>query len=892
VAWSVVLLQGLLLFPISVRVSMPNWWNERVPNWNSLVPQWEQYADLSKAIPVIASAVRVESEFATKSVPATSEFGSLVDDAERSNDSAGSLAIKQLGGNYLGDTSTRTSDSPLDPSRSFEANPMISRSNVSPSEKFVFGTKIFAKTIGSIAYVDRRSFEVILLLVWGLGLLVAVGLLMVNYWLLNVSLSQCRPARRAWAEELQKLCLELGLERHVQLDVHQSLGPFLCWTPRGQRIVVPVRLWNRLSSAERLAVLHHELCHLRRGDLWKAIVARLVVSIHWFNPFAWLAAKRFDESAEWSCDTMLAREAPSRVTQLAGALLVAAQSQQNSPMVALSATGGPLFQRVRRLVAWNHQGDTLMQKGIWIGVLLVLVLIGNLRIHFHSSVAQAADEVSAPPINTSVAESDKSDSPYSDLRSSTQLSDIASRIMVDDKGILKEFVKVLQSPIGKIIMADRAALQAQNSVDSTESESQWEQFRTKFFDQSGKNWSVKPAYALPMQEYVESVRVAEKELTAIATAFLETATGMETKDDASEGSKVASMLKRFLQHPAAPAFIYHDELRSKLHPNVTDLAEQFQEFLVRSPKGVFVVRPARRMTTESRLATFDGMEGPLGRLEKELSAWSEDLYKRDPLHESFAATLALPEFAKYVIFEQISEDGQLRENELEYIFDQLEEATVDTASGLKIELENDNYKELQEMMDRFQVVWNYREALREPLVQLAEEVESQDDLHARLKAFLMTDMALFFIAEEMDYLPVEADVAVKQWLSQIVTKNAAGKFEVTAESTEDLQNRIDEFYRESRDVRRRGRLMDDFASLVSNQEVRTVMETITGKLILSELIQKSIDRPHVDGLQLWFDEFFEETPDGLVLHDWAVTNIEEVIAEAKALEKELVKSDF
>jgi len=65
-----------------------------------------------------------------------------------------------------------------------------------------------------------------------------------------------------------------------------------------------------------------------------------------------------------------------------------------------------------------------------------------------------------------------------------------------------------------------------------------------------------------MKEYVDSVRVAEKELTAIATVFEETAAGMETKDDGSEGSKVSSQLKHFLQHPAAPAFVYHEELRS------------------------------------------------------------------------------------------------------------------------------------------------------------------------------------------------------------------------------------------------------------------------------------------------------------------------------------------
>ncbi len=63
--------------------------------------------------------------------------------------------------------------------------------------------------------------------------------------------------------------------------------------------MVPVRLWNRLTRDERIAVLHHELCHLRRGDLWKALIARIVVALHWFNPVAWFSARRFDESAEW-----------------------------------------------------------------------------------------------------------------------------------------------------------------------------------------------------------------------------------------------------------------------------------------------------------------------------------------------------------------------------------------------------------------------------------------------------------------------------------------------------------------------------------------------------------------------------------------------------------------
>ena len=217
-----------------------------------------------------------------------------------------------------------------------------------------------------------RSTE-LLVTVWICGAVGLVGFGVWNYIILNAALMKARPARRSWAKELQDLSLELHLDRSIALDVHPVIGPLICWTPGGHRIVVPIGLWSELSSDERVAVMHHELSHLRRGDLWKSMLARLILALHWFNPVAWISARRFDESAEWACDALMASERPARVTQLANALLAATTARDGSPILAMSATGGPVFQRIRRLVSWDHRGDSVMQRLIWGGLLCPLV---------------------------------------------------------------------------------------------------------------------------------------------------------------------------------------------------------------------------------------------------------------------------------------------------------------------------------------------------------------------------------------------------------------------------------------------------------------------------------------------------------------------------------------
>lgn len=50
------------------------------------------------------------------------------------------------------------------------------------------------------------------------------------------------------------------------------------------------------------AILAHEICHIRRHDIWRKLFALTACSVHWFNPMAHVILPRMYEDLEPACD--------------------------------------------------------------------------------------------------------------------------------------------------------------------------------------------------------------------------------------------------------------------------------------------------------------------------------------------------------------------------------------------------------------------------------------------------------------------------------------------------------------------------------------------------------------------------------------------------------------
>ena len=154
-----------------------------------------------------------------------------------------------------------------------------------------------------ISFLFRNAdWRAILVSVWVGGMFCWLAVSVLAYVRFLRRCSAALPAPESWAGPWQRLLDAHDIRRSIPMAVTDGIGPALCWTPRGYRLLVPQRIWNELTSAQRLGILRHELAHFQRGDLQKTLLVRLLALPHWFNPFAWLASRRFAECAEWACD--------------------------------------------------------------------------------------------------------------------------------------------------------------------------------------------------------------------------------------------------------------------------------------------------------------------------------------------------------------------------------------------------------------------------------------------------------------------------------------------------------------------------------------------------------------------------------------------------------------
>jgi len=86
----------------------------------------------------------------------------------------------------------------------------------------------------------------------------------------------------------------------------------------------------------RQMVLLHELAHVRRGDVATHLMARLALSLYWWNPLAWAAWREFLKERERAADDLVLTSGAA-ATEYAGHLLEVVRTMQSAQPVAWAA---------------------------------------------------------------------------------------------------------------------------------------------------------------------------------------------------------------------------------------------------------------------------------------------------------------------------------------------------------------------------------------------------------------------------------------------------------------------------------------------------------------------------------------------------------------------------
>ncbi|MCA9065763.1 MAG: OmpH family outer membrane protein [Planctomycetaceae bacterium] len=197
--------------------------------------------------------------------------------------------------------------------------------------------------------------------IWLTGACTCVVVMMQNYRRFLKTIPPEIPYPAEWHQQWLRLQADFGAQS-VRLTVTSGPGPALVRVSSGYRLLVPFDQWELLCPVQRETVLRHELEHWKRGDLWRFLAWRLIASVQWFNPFAWLAVRRLEECAEWECDDAVRRACQESTTGYLHALLEFSTGLKVVPATVPAVSGHSLVRRVQRLVSTDFTEDSKMKK--------------------------------------------------------------------------------------------------------------------------------------------------------------------------------------------------------------------------------------------------------------------------------------------------------------------------------------------------------------------------------------------------------------------------------------------------------------------------------------------------------------------------------------------------
>ena len=254
----------------------------------------------------------------------------------------------------------------------------------------------------------------ILALVWLCGVLLSLALRSVRYAIgMHTLKRHAYPADDRLTEISYKLCESWHIRKSMRVRICPALsGPVVCGVLR------PVICLPEIEYSTDMAagIFAHELTHIRRCDLMKKRLWNLAVSLHWYNPFVYLARRDADRFLELACDETILTPVSEAARVKYGEVLLSIlrNGREDAPGTPFSPKSGTVRERFSHILSF-----TVKKRGIVPAVLLcTVILLSPLFLGCETALDKTSDadkpavETAAPDTETSAQPAAE---PYTDV---------------------------------------------------------------------------------------------------------------------------------------------------------------------------------------------------------------------------------------------------------------------------------------------------------------------------------------------------------------------------------------------------------------------------------------------------------------------------------------------
>ena len=185
-----------------------------------------------------------------------------------------------------------------------------------------------------------------------------------------------KPVNASLQTTLNELAERLRVLRAVQLveSALVQVPTVVGWLR--PMILLPASALTGLANEQLEALLAHELAHIRRYDYLLNIVQTVVETLGFYHPAVWWISHKIRVERENCCDDLAISLSGDRV-RYARALASMEEIRTHRNELAVAATGGNLFGRIRRLVGKDTSDS---RRAGWIPAVITILLIAIIAI--------------------------------------------------------------------------------------------------------------------------------------------------------------------------------------------------------------------------------------------------------------------------------------------------------------------------------------------------------------------------------------------------------------------------------------------------------------------------------------------------------------------------------
>lgn len=202
-------------------------------------------------------------------------------------------------------------------------------------------------------------------MIWLLGVFLSIIYRIYTYQrFVRKTFADCVPVsdQRVWNRS-GKIRMRLGISREIPLYESETVGCPMLIGLRKPYIVLPSKLLAEMAGRENDIglILHHELIHYMRKDIWYKWLFQAALCIHWFNPVLYLFNRKFNADCELACDEAVLTLLTEEGRRIYGNVLLNAAEYsftcfKNIPMMTLVEEKHTLKERLRSIAQYHKTG--------------------------------------------------------------------------------------------------------------------------------------------------------------------------------------------------------------------------------------------------------------------------------------------------------------------------------------------------------------------------------------------------------------------------------------------------------------------------------------------------------------------------------------------------------